>query len=133
MVAKMNIKGRRMIKGNGFCSLGKLVKSGAETVANRAKKQANDIMDEMPKLNLLAKTEQVGNKIQAYLEQSGKRVLKGVKKVGITPKTTLSFAPDVSYSGDWVRSQTANHLDMVKTPRFLKGKKENRNNIKLVI
>jgi hypothetical protein len=128
----MNINCRRMIKGNGF-SLGKLVKSGAETVADRAKKQANDIMDEMPKLNLLAKAEQAGNRIQADLEQSGKRVLKGVKKVGISAKKTLSFAPDVSYSGDGVRWQTANHLDMVKTPRFLKGKTENRNNIKLVI
>jgi hypothetical protein len=49
MVAKMNVRGRRMIKGNGFGSLGKLVKSGAETVADRAKKQVNDIMDEMPK------------------------------------------------------------------------------------
>jgi hypothetical protein len=132
MVARMNIKGRRMIKGNGF-SLGKLVKSGAETVADRAKKQSNEIMDETPKLNLLAKAEQAGNRIQADLEQSGKRVLKGAKRVGISAKKTLSFAPDVPFSGDGVRSQTANHLDMVKTPRFLKGKAENRNNIKLVI
>jgi hypothetical protein len=49
MVAKMNIKARRMIKGNGF-SLGKLVKSGAET-----KKEVNAIMDYMPRLNLLQK------------------------------------------------------------------------------
>jgi hypothetical protein len=79
MVARMNIKGRRMIKGG---SLGKLVESGAETVADRAKKQANDIMDEMPKLNLLTKAEQTGNRIQADLELSGKRVLKGVKNSG---------------------------------------------------
>jgi hypothetical protein len=85
MVARMNVRGRRMIKGNGF-SLGKLVKIGGETVADRAKKQANDIMDKMPKFNLLAKAEQVGNRIQADLEQSGKRVLKGAKKVGITAK-----------------------------------------------
>jgi hypothetical protein len=129
----MNIKGRRMIKGNGFGSLGKLVKSGAETVADRAKKQANDIMDDMPKLNLLQKAEQTGNRIQADLEQSCKRVLKGVKKVGITAKKSLSFAPDVPFWGDGVRSQSASHLDLVKTPRFLKGKKENRNNIKRVI
>jgi hypothetical protein len=56
-----------------------------------------------------------------------------VKKVEITAKKSLSFVPDVSYSGDGVRSQTANHLDMVKKTRFLKGKTENRNNIKLVI
>jgi hypothetical protein len=130
MVARINVKGRRMIKGNG---LGKLVKSSTESVADRAKKQVNDIMAEMPKLNLLAKAEQAGNRIQADLEQSGKRVLKGVKKVGITAKKSLSFAPDLPFSGDGVRSQTANHLDMVKTPRFLKGKTENRNNIKLVI
>jgi hypothetical protein len=76
MVAKKNIRGRRLIKGSGFGSLGKLVKSGAETVGDGAKKQVNDIMDEMPKLNLLAKAEQTGNRIQADLEQSGKRVLK---------------------------------------------------------
>jgi hypothetical protein len=90
-------------------------------------------MDEMPKLNLLQKAEQAGNRVEADLEQSGKRVLKGVKKLGITAKKTLSFAPDVSYSGDGVRLQSASHLDMVKTPRFLKGKRENRNNIKLVL
>jgi hypothetical protein len=131
MVTKMNIKGRRMmIKGNG---LGKLVKSGAETVSERVKKQANEIMDDMPKLNLLAKTEQLGNRIQADLEQSGKRVLKGAKKVGITAKKALSFAPDVNFSGDGLKSQSASHLELIKTPRFLKGKTENRNNIKLVI
>jgi hypothetical protein len=80
MVARMNVKGRRLIKGNGFGSLGKLVKSGAETVADRVKRQSNEIMDEMPKMNLLQKAEQAGNRIEADLEQSGKRVLKGAKK-----------------------------------------------------
>jgi hypothetical protein len=73
----MNIKGRRMIKGNGFGSLGKLVRSGAGKVADRAKKQANDIMDEMPKLNLLAKAEQNSGGFRAVGETYPQRYEKG--------------------------------------------------------